>query len=270
MLNPLSSDLNTLRQTLLFNGLEAIEYNSNRQNPNLRLFEYGRCYRKSEKSNEHYPLAAYLEDKRLAIYLTGNKSEPSWTVPEEKVSYFHLKAYCEVIFDKLGINKDSLRISSLEDQEDIFTDGIAYYAGKKLVLELGSVNKQLLKKFDIEQEVFCAEFRWDRLIKMANHSISFKELPKFPEVRRDLALLIEQKITFQEIITIVKQVEKKIVKKVDLFDFYQGKGIPEGKKSYGVSFYLQNEEKTLTDKEIDSIMKKISDKLTKELNAELR
>ncbi len=270
ILNPLSQDLNVMRQTLLFNGLEAIEYNINRQNPNLRLFEYGRCYRNTGKTNENYPLAAFAEERRLAIYVSGNKFSDSWAVPEEKASYFNLKAYSEKIFEKLGVDVNALTIKSLEGFEDIYSGGLSYQAGKKVILEIGSIDPLLLKKFDIAQEVFFAEFRWDNLLKIANHAISFKEMPKFPEVRRDLALLIDEKTEFASIESIAYQTEKNLLKRVNLFDFYHGKGIPEGKKSYGVSFHLQDETKTLTDKEIDRIMKKMTDRLLKELDAELR
>ena len=270
ILNPLSQDLNVMRQTLLFNGLEAIEYNVNRQNPNLRLFEYGRCYRNTGKTNENYPLAAFAEERRLAIYVTGNKTEASWTVPEEKASYFNLKAYGEKVFEKFGVDINSLTIKSLEGLEDIYSGGLSYQAGKKVILEIGSIDPLLLKKFDIAQEVFFAEFRWDNLLKIANHSISFKEMPRFPEVRRDLALLVDEKTEFSTIEKIARQTEKNLLKRVNLFDFYHGKGVPKGKKSYGVSFHLQDETKTLTDKGIDKIMSKLTDRLLKELDAELR
>lgn len=270
ILNPLSKDLSVLRQSLIFSGLEAINYNINRQNSNLRLFEFGRCYQKKEKTNEHYPLATYGEEYRLSIFLTGNKFEDSWTLPEEKVSYFHLKAYCEHILKKSGISIDDLQIGSLENVSDIFNGGLIYSFGNKTLLEIGSVSPKLLNAFDIEQQVFCAEFRWDLLLKKTKGEIIFKELPRFPEVRRDLALLIGENVEFKEIATIARKNVKEILRRINLFDYYQGKGIPEGKKSYGVSFYLQHEEKTLTDKEIDKAMNAIASGLKKEINAELR
>jgi phenylalanyl-tRNA synthetase beta chain len=270
MLNPLSNDLNVLRQTLIFNGLEAISYNINRQNSNLRLFEYGRCYQGTGKTNDNYPLAAYKEEQRLAVYVTGNRYEAGWNVPEEKVSYFHLKAYCENILEKSGIDPGQLQIKPLEQMKDIYSGGLAYCSGKKIVLEIGSILPQILKKFDIEQEVFCAEFHWDILLKMSNLEASFKEMPRFPEVRRDLALLVNEEVEFGKIESIARQNEKNLLNRVLLFDYYKGKGIVEGKKSYGVSFYLQHPEKTLTDKEIDKVMNNLANILVKELDAELR
>ncbi|MBN1117339.1 MAG: phenylalanine--tRNA ligase subunit beta [Bacteroidales bacterium] len=270
MLNPLSSDLGLMRQTILFNGLETVAYNINRQAQNLRLFEYGRCYWNTNKNNEHYPLAAYGEDRRIALFLTGNRAEESWSVKEEKASLFLLKAYVEQIIGKLGVNLSTLITGSLESKDDIFTGGIEYLDKKTLIAELGIVKPKLLKQFDIEQEVIFAEIRWDEVLKRSNIALSFREMPKFPEVRRDLALLIDESVKFDTIEQLAIQTEKKLLKKVNLFDFYKGKGIPEGKKSYGVSFYLQDEEKTLTDKEIDRIMGKISQRILTELNAELR
>jgi phenylalanyl-tRNA synthetase beta chain len=270
MLNPLSSDLGVMRQTLLFNGLEAIAYNINRKNANLRLFEYGRCYALSGKENAEKQLVKYAEDRRVGIYFTGNKTEASWNVADEKVNLFQLKAYCETLLEKIGVKINSCTIASLEGKEDLFSGGLSYSINNKLILELGMINGGLLKEFDIEQEVIFAEFRWDELLKFAGKPIRFKEMSKFPEVRRDLALLVNDTISFNEIELLAKQTEKKLLKRVNLFDFFTGKNIPQGKKSYGVSFYLQDEGKTLTDKEIDKIMNKLSQRLLQELEAELR
>lgn len=270
MLNPLSSDLGVLRQTILFSGLEAVLHNINRQNPNLRLFEYGRCYKLTGKTNANYSLAGYSEERKIAIFLTGNKTEPAWANRDEKVSFFQLKAYCERIVEKMGQDTESLTIRSIEGKDDIFSGGLEYLINNTLLFEIGFINPKLLKKFDIAQEVIFAEIRWDELVKLYSGSISFKEMPKFPEVRRDLALLIDENVEFAEIKKLALQTEKKLLKRVNLFDFYKGKGIAEGKKSYGVSFYLQDEVKTLTDSEIDKIMGKISERLFKELKAGLR
>jgi phenylalanyl-tRNA synthetase beta chain len=270
MLNPLSSDLDVMRQTLLFNGLEAIAYNINRQNANLRLFEYGRCYSLDGKIKEGKILSKFVEDRRIGVYLTGNRSEPSWNAPDEKVGFFQLKAYIEKLLEKvIGVN-DKIKIEPLDSKEDIFIGGLSYSINTKLLIEVGRINPLLAKSFDIEQEVYFAEIRWDELLKLSEIPVQFKEMPKFPEVRRDLALLIDEGISFNEIATLARQTEKKLLKRVNLFDFFKGKGIPEGKKSYGVSFYLQDEGKTLTDKEIDRIMNKLSSRLSKEIGAELR
>lgn len=268
-LNPLSSDLDVMRQTLLFNGLETIAYNVNRQNSNLRLFEYGRCYALSDKVKEDKILSKYIEDRRVGVFLTGNKAEPSWSVPEDKVTFFQLKAYCEQLIEKI-VGASDIKVSEVEAKDDILSGGLAYSINKKVVLELGVVNPLVTRDFDIEQEVIFAEFKWDVLLKLSGKAIQFKDMPKFPEVRRDLALLIDEKVSFNEIELLAKQTEKRLLKRVNLFDFFKGKGIPEGKKSYGVSFYLQDVEKTLTDKEIDKIMGKFSHRLTRELGAELR
>jgi phenylalanyl-tRNA synthetase beta chain len=245
-------------------------HNINRQNQNLRLFEYGKCYRLTGKTSSDNTLAGYFEDRRIALFLTGNRSEPSWTATEEKISYFHLKAMCEKVIEKLGIEVNSLSIQAIEGRDDIFTGGLSYSFNKTLLIEIGLVNPKLLKQFDIGQEVLFAELRWEELLKLYNSTIRFKEMPKFPEVRRDLALLIDQSVEFADIKNIALQTEKKLLKRINLFDFYTGKGIAEGKKSYGVSFYLQDETKTLTDNEIDRIMSKISDRLLKEFKADLR
>ena len=270
VLNPLSSDLGVMRQTILFNGLEAIQYNINRQNASLRFFEYGRCYSTTGKENQNYPLAAYNEERRFGLFLTGNQVESSWMEEDKKVSFFYLKAYCEKILQKLGIDTGSLKTSGLEDKSDVYIGGVAIKDKKTLLVEIASVNPVVLKQFDIEQEVFFAELKWDELLKRSISEVGFKEIPKFPEVRRDLALLIDEKTEFGEIEELAYQVEKKLLKRVNLFDYYKGKGIPEGKKSYGVSFHLQDETKTLTDKEIDRIMGKMAERLKNDFQAELR
>lgn len=270
MLNPLSSDLGVMRQTLIFNGLEAIVYNINRQNSNLRLFEYGRCYRKSAVSGSNSLLGAFSEDRRIAVFLTGNRSDDTWTTAPGKTDFFQLKAYVEKILEKLGIEISKLIIGDLASADDIFSGGLNYRTKSAKLVEIGYIQSTLLSEFDIRQEVLAAELYWDELIKMYNGKTSFREMPKFPEVRRDLALLIDESVPFSQISELACQSERKILKRVSLFDFYKGKGIPEGKKSYGVSFYLQDEDKTLTDKEIDRIMGKISDRLVKEIQATIR
>jgi phenylalanyl-tRNA synthetase beta chain len=270
ILNPLSSDLDVMRQTLLFNGLETIAYNINRQNSNLRLFEFGRCYTLSDQNKEDELLSCYSEDRRLGIFLSGNRNEPSWNKAEEKVNFFQLKSYCEKAIEKVIGQINTCTIEALDDKEDIFSGGLRYSVNKKTLLEIGNINPKIAKKLDIEQEVFFAEFKWDELLKLSGKAVQFKEIPRFPEVRRDLALLIDEKVSFKEIEKIAKQTEKSLLNRVNLFDFFKGKGIPDGKKSYGVSFYLQDLEKTLTDKEIDRIMGKLSKRISQELGAELR
>ncbi|QQS50370.1 MAG: phenylalanine--tRNA ligase subunit beta [Bacteroidota bacterium] len=270
ILNPLSSDLDAMRQTLLFNGLEAINYNINRQNGNLRFFEFGRCYSLSGKTEDSNALKKYSEEQRLAIFLTGNKAEPSWFAPDQKASFYSLKAYCEKIIEKMIGQTTACKVSPLEEKEDLFQGGLQYTVNNKTLLEVGTVSPLLARQLDIDQEVHFAELRWDILLKLSGKPVHFKEMPRFPEVRRDLALLIDEQTSFSQIKDLALQTEKKLLKRINLFDFYQGKNIPQGKKSYGVSFYLQDEQKTLTDTEIERIMQKMADKMRVELGAELR
>ncbi len=270
ILNPLSSDLDVMRQTLLIHGLEAIHYNINRQNGNLRFFEFGRCYALSAKTENSNALKKYFEEQRLAIYITGNKTEPSWFAPDQKASFYTLKAICEKIIEKMIGQNFAYQVSPLEEKEDLFQGGLHYTVNNKTLIEVGTVSPLLTRQLDIDQEVHFAEIRWDALLKLSGNSIQFKEMPRYPEVRRDLALLIDERISFAEIKNLALQTEKKLLKRVNLFDFYQGKNIPQGKKSYGVTFYLQDEQKTLTDTEIERIMQKIAEKMSIELGAELR
>lgn len=270
IINPLSNDLAVLRQTLLFNGLEAIQYNINRQNANLQLFEYGRCYQATGKENTNYPLAGYKEGPRFGLFLTGNLIEGTWMEEDKKSSLFHLNAFCKDILAKLGIDINKLAVDSLESRKEIYQGGIAYKDKNTILVELASVHPKVLTGFDIEQEVVFAEIYWDELLKRYNNAMNFQEIPKFPAVKRDLALLLDEGVEFREIEKLAIKAEKNRLKQVRLFDFYKGKGIPQGKKSYAVSFYLQDENKTLTDKEIDKVMGKVSKVLVNELKAELR
>lgn len=270
ILNPLSSDLGVMRQTLLFNGLEAIQHNINRQNSNLQLFEYGRCYKSTGKDNPNYPLAAYSEERRFGLFFTGNIVESSWQEEDKKAGFFRLKAYCENLLEKLGIDFERLSSDSLEAKDDVYSGGLVFKDKNTELFEIASVNPAILKKFDIDQDVVFAEIRWDELVKRLNSDMKFKEIPKFPAVRRDLALLLDESVEFAEIESAARNVEKKLLQRINLFDYYKGKGVPDGKKSYAVGFYLQDETKTLTDKEIDRIMGKITDRLIRDFKAELR
>lgn len=270
IINPLSQDLGVMRQTLLFNGLEAIQHNINRQTPNLQLFEYGKCYKATGKENPNYPLAGYSEERRFGLFVTGNQVEASWIEEDRQNTFFNLKSYCELILKKLGIEPSGLSIKSVEDKSEVYIGGISLNEKNTNLIEIVAIHPQVLKTFDIEQEVYFAEIRWDELLKRYNGTMQFREIPKFPLVRRDFALLLDETVEFADIEKVAYQTEKKRLKKVSLFDFYQGKGIPEGKKSYGVSFYLQDETKTLTDKEIDKLMGKLSHKMVHTFHAELR
>lgn len=258
ILNPLSGDLSVMRQSLLFSGLEAVSYNINRKNADLKFYEFGKIYKKH--FNE------YIENKHLALFITGNKNAESWIEKSQKSDFFLLKSYLMTVFNRLGI-KD-LRTSVLSD--DIFSEGIALVKGNAVLVEFGVLKKSILKSFDIKQEVLYADVKWENVCKMVSDKIKFIEIAKYPEVRRDLALLLDENITFENIYQIAEQTDKKLVKEIDLFDVYQGDKLPEGKKSYAVSFILQDEEKTLTDEKIEKTMSKILSNLTEKLGASLR
>ncbi|MBN1952895.1 MAG: phenylalanine--tRNA ligase subunit beta [Bacteroidales bacterium] len=268
VMNPLSADLNVMRQTILFGGLESISRNINHKNPNLRLFEYGRVYQLENKDTADFK--NFREHPVFGIFLSGNREEARWNAAEQKVDFFQLKAYFLSLLAKLGISESRLDVAPLEDRQDIFGGGLAFSLAGDILVEAGTVQPELLARFDIEQEVFFAEIFWDVLFKKITLSRSFTELPKFPEVRRDLALLIDEEIEYAKIEKLAYSAGKGMLKRVLLFDYYRGKNIPEGKKSYAVSFYLQDLKKTLTDKEIDRIMSKLTDLLKAELNATLR
>lgn len=259
MLNPLSNDLSVMRQSLLFSGLEAVSFNINRKRDNLKLFEFGKTY--------HNYNNTYEENKHLSVFVTGNKTTERWTSPSEKSDFFYLKGIVTAVLERLGLSK--LKTSPIKD--DVFSEGITISLGKTKLVDFGLVNKKTLKHFGISQEVIFADFNWDNVINMAKHNaIKFKDIPKYPAVRRDFALLLNDEVTFESIHTIAKQTEKQLLKNVDLFDVYQGKNLPEGKKSYAVSFTIQDENKTLTDKQVDKIMSKLQSNFEKQLGAELR
>ncbi len=271
VLNPLSSDLNVMRQTLLFGGLESIAHNVNRKNANLRFFETGNCYYyNSSKHTADHTLNAYSQSHFLALWLTGKRVEGSWAHPNENSSVYELKAYVKNILLRLGVEMGGFKV--VNGENDIFAKSIAVVdRGGKLLFELGLVAKSILASFDIEQEVYYAEINWTALMKKSGKgTVSFKEIAKFPAVSRDLALLVDKSVEFAQIEQIARSSEKKLLKKVELFDVYEGKNLPEGKKSYAVNFVLQDESKTMNDKQTDNVMKKIVQNLEKQLGASLR
>lgn len=266
--NPLSSDLNAMRQTLLFGGLESIAYNINRKNNSLRLFEFGKAYTFHKKEGENH-LKQYHEEDKLSLFITGNKTAQSWNSREEKTDFFNLKAYCEMVLVRLGLKPDNLSVSACE--EDIYREGLTYTQHGKHVVTLGMLSSKVLKTTDIEQDVYYAEFSWENILKIVkNHTIGYTPMPKFPAVKRDLALLLDKKVTFKEVKDLALRTEKNILKSVSLFDVYEGEKLGEGKKSYAVSFTLQDDEKTLTDKQIDRIMNKLMGTYKHQLEAEIR
>ena len=271
ILNPLSADLGVMRQTLLFGGLESIVRNANRKNSNLRFFEFGNCYHYDESKKEADKLIkAYTQDQHLGLWITGKRVENSWAHPNEDASFYELKAYVENILVRLGLSLQAVTL--VKGENNIFEDSISIITkAGKIIAELGIVAYKLTKNMGITNEVFFADIYWDNLLKaVKKHVVEYKEISKYPAVSRDLALLVDKTVEFEQIKEIAYSTEKKLLKAVELFDVYEGKNLPEGKKSYAVNFILQDEQKTLNDKQIDSIMKKLIDNLTKRLNAELR
>lgn len=258
MLNPLSGDLATMRQSLLFSALEAISYNINRRNSDLKLFEFGKTY--------HKYLNGYEEHKHLTLSISGDRNKESWTNPQKPTDFFLLKGYAKAILSRLGVDK----ISNAPVQSDVFSEGTSICYNNDTLVEMGVIKKSILKHFGIKQDVYYADFNWDLILKTITGKIKYTEIPKYPEVRRDLALLIDQNTTYESIYKLAKQTEKAFLKDVNLFDVYEGKNLPEGKKSYALSFTIQDSTKTLTDSQIDKIMSKLQQTFETELGASLR
>lgn len=258
ILNPLSNDLAIMRQSLLFSGLEAISYNINRKNCDLKLFEFGKTY-------HNYP-SGFEEKKHLTLFLTGNRNHESWTTIPKTTDFFLFKGYVNAILERLGIQKNQYQPLT----SDVFSEGIAVKIDNETIVELGVVKKSIAKHFGIKQEIFFADFNWSAILKLILNKIKFTEIPKYPEVRRDLALLIDQNVSYERIYTIANQTEKSLIKNIDLFDVYEGQNLPEGKKSYALSFSIQDVSKTLTDEQIDKIMNKLQQNFETELGAVLR
>ena len=271
LLNPLSADLNCMRQTLLFGGLESINRNANRKNADLKFFEFGNCYYfHEEKRTAEKVLSPYSEDYHLGLWLTGKRVTNSWAHPDENSSVYELKAYVENILRRLGFDLRRLTIGAYAD--DLLATGLTYYTpgGKRLAV-MGIVARKQLKRFDIDADVFYADLNWKELMKASRSAkVNFKELSKFPAVKRDLALLLDKQVPFADIEKIAFDTEKKLLREVTLFDVYEGKNLEAGKKSYAVSFLLQDETQTLNEKQIDKIMSKLIANLQAKLNAKLR
>ncbi len=261
ILNPLSNDLSYMRKNLLFSGLEVIEYNINRKRADLKFFEFGKSY--------HFSNNEYIENKHLMLYLTGNKSNENWNLTTQKTDFFLLKGTLEAVFERLGLKNIFIK---LLESDCVFTqEGFQWFVGDTYLGTLGVVKGKVLKDFGIKQEVLFADICWDIVLEnIKNQKITYKEIAKFPEVRRDLALLLDQKVTFDEIYKLAFDTEKSILKNVSLFDVYQGDKLPSGKKSYAVSFILQDDNKTLTDKQIEKSMQNLLRKFEEKLGASLR
>lgn len=269
ILNPLSSELNGMRQTLLFGMLEAIIYNINHKNRDLKLFEFGNCYFYNNKTDVDNTLKKYDQQEKLAVAISGNKTAEAWTEKTQQISFYYLKSQVENILQRLGVPINKLQPEVLKD--DMFDETLSLNYNQKNLAVLGATNKKILQQFDIKQDVYFAELNWNNIQKaISKHNVQFTELAKYPQVRRDLSLLLNKNIAFAEIEKIAFKTEKKLLKKVSLFDVYEGEKLGDNKKSYAVSFILQDKDKTLKDKQIDKIMKQIMNNLKQELSAEIR
>ena len=259
MLNPLSNDLKVIRQSLLFSGLESVSYNINRKNNSLKLFEFGKTYHKYE--------SGYQENKHLTLFISGSRAKDNWKVNGGNSDFFYAKGVVTAILERVGLNN----VKTSPTKADIFSEGVSLSLGKTKLVDLGVVKKKITKEFGIKQEVIFADFNWETFLQMSGtKKFKVKPLPKFPIVKRDLALLVSSDTTFKEVYNLAFQSERKLLKEVDLFDVYEGDNLPEGKKSYAVSFMLQDENKTLEDKQIDKIMQKLQQTFEKNLDAVLR
>ena len=258
IMNPLSKDLSAMRQSLLFSGLEAVSYNSNRKNSDLKLFEFGKSYHKLANK--------FDERKHLTLIVTGNRLPESWTNTQNATDFFLFKGYVNTILSRLGIEGTK----SAPLHSDVFAEGIAIMKGDVILVEFGTIKKSIVKHFDIKQEVLFADFNWDLILESICNKIKFTEIPKYPEVRRDLALLVDENVSFETLYKLARQTEKSLLKEINLFDVYTGNNLPEGKKSYTISFIIQDATKTLTDVQIDKIMSKLQKNFESETGAILR
>jgi phenylalanyl-tRNA synthetase beta chain len=258
ILNPLSNDLGVLKQSMLYSGLESLSYNINRKNSNLKFFEFGKTY--------HKDLNGFVEPKHLTLFITGNKNEDHWSIKKENSNFFLLKSYVLGVINRLGIEKTA----EISSDFFCFSDALSFTNNHGILVEFGIVKKSILKEFDIKQLVFYADFNWDLILKSINDKIKFKDISKFPEVKRDLALLLNNTIKYEDLHQIALKTEKTLLKNVSLFDVYEGANLPEDKKSYALSFILQDENKTLTDEQIDKTITKILKVYQEEFGAILR
>jgi phenylalanyl-tRNA synthetase beta chain len=271
LLNPLSNELNCMRQTLLFGGLQNVAFNINHKNKNIRFFEFGNCYSLNpDKQDDSDIVSAYKEEYKLGLWISGNNVENNWGHADEKTSIYVLKAHTENILARLGLNVEKLVCTTFSD--DIFSSGIKIVSPSGRYLgDYGIVNRKFLKMMDIDNEVYFTELSWSAIIKEVRKlGVTYKDIPKIPEIKRDLALLINNDVKFADIKSVSFESERKLLKNIVLFDVYEGNNLPAGKKSYAVSFYLQDEENTLNDKQIDSVMSKIQKNLEEKLGAKLR
>lgn len=261
LLNPLSSELDVMRQTLLFNGLETIVYNQNRKSPNIKFFEIGKTYTKQSDK--------FVENSFVGIFISGNYAQENWSVNKSATNFFHLKGYVQTILEKFGLAEANFLFN--QESDSLFNYALTYQLNDKELVKLGKVSTKIQKQFDITNEVFYAQINLDNFIKLASKTkIQYKEIGKYPSVRRDLALLIDKQINYHQLEKLAYKQEKRLLKQVNLFDVYEGKNLEEGKKSYAVSFVFQDDEKTLTDVQIDRTMERLIQVFNTELGAKLR
>jgi phenylalanyl-tRNA synthetase beta chain len=279
IMNPLSQDLGVMRQTLLFGGLESIARNVNRRNNDLKFYEFGNCYhynpqlKQTEQGQqvvETNPLRAYSEEPHLGLWLTGNKTAQSWVRKEEKTTFYQLHAYVNMVLTRLGIDCSQLRTE--RQQKELFQDGLALKAANnKTIGYIGIVAPKVRQLFDIDQEVFYADLDWIQLLKLnKQYKAVIMDLPKYPEVKRDFALLVDRTIEFADIARAAFATERKLLKNVYLFDVYEGKNLENGKKSYAISFILQDPQNTLKDSQIENIMERLKRVFEEQFGATLR
>ncbi len=273
LLNPLSNDLSVMRQTLLFGGLESLSHNINRKAADLKMYEFGNVYffNSEAESTKETPLAPYREEQRLAMWLTGATRSGNWNKSSEESSIYDLRAYVEMVLQRAGISGKQLAMTVVPG-DDLYAVSMAVStrSGKELG-RVGIVSKKVLKMFDIRQDVFFAELDWMAIVKLSlKHTVNYTPLPKTLPVRRDLALLLDKNVAMEEVEKVVKESERKLLRDITLFDVYEGKNLPEGKKSYAIAITLQDDEKTLQDKQIEAVMSKVTMNLQKKLGAELR
>ena len=260
MINFSSIDQSQLRNSMILSGLDVIKHNVNRKKIDLKLFEFGKIY---HKAND----AKYNEIEKIAIFIYGPKSNQHWSNPEKKSDYYFLKGIIKSIIEKLGFNK----IKSKPIVSNNISEGEIISYDKSEILSFGLINKDICKFYDLNEDVFYAEIDIDAVLnKFSNKPVQFERISKYPEVTRDLSILIDSDIKFENIYKASKQINKKLIKEITLFDVYEGKNLPKNKKSYGLSFKIQDNDKTLSDSEIESVMTSVINKLEKEFNAELR
>jgi phenylalanyl-tRNA synthetase beta chain len=258
-----------MRQTLLFGGLESFVYNQNRKNADVRFYEFGNVYSSDKNISSENPLSRFKEEKHLSLFLSGHVQKESWNIKERNADFYDLKGYVNTILIKTGVDFQLLSIESISD--DIIENGLVYFANKQSLVFFGGLKQSVLTEFDCKQQVFYSDFNWDLLLSiLPQKNLQYREMPKFPEVRRDLALLLDKSVTFASLEKLAFETEKELLRKVSLFDVYEGEKISDDKKSYALSFILQDENKTLKDEEIDRIMNNLIHVFSEKFNAQIR